>query len=96
MDKNSSLDIHHLTPDEVIGRLDTNKRGLTETEARRRLSQFGPNVLARPDKGSLVRGIIRQFTHFLAVLLWIAGIASIVAINIAYIGRIKPPPSDRY
>jgi len=72
MDTFSSLDIHRLSIEDALRRLNTSRTGLTCTEAQRRLSQFGPNVLARPAQGSLVRDIARQFTHFLAVLLWIA------------------------
>ena len=72
MDPSISFDIHRLSLDDALSRLATNIRGLTDTEARQRLLQFGPNVLTRPAQGSLLRGIVRQFTHFLAVLLWIA------------------------
>ena len=65
-------DINRLSTEDVFKRLETGDGGLTSDEARRRLKQFGPNVLAEPDRYSVVRGLTCQFTHFLAVLLWIA------------------------
>lgn len=65
-------DINRLSIDETLKRLETAAGGLTNAEAFRRLAQFGPNVLAAPDRYSVLRGLARHFTHFLAVLLWIA------------------------
>jgi sodium/potassium-transporting ATPase subunit alpha len=65
-------DIYRLSAEDVLKRLDTAGSGLTTDEARRRLAQFGPNVLTGPDRYSLLRGLLCQFTHFLALLLWIA------------------------
>ncbi|HLZ36057.1 MAG TPA: cation-transporting P-type ATPase [Nitrospira sp.] len=69
-------DIHRLSTEDVLKRLETSDGGLTTDEARRRLLQFGPNVLAVPVRYAVLHGLIRHFTHFLAVLLWIgAGLA---------------------
>jgi sodium/potassium-transporting ATPase subunit alpha len=87
MDISSHSDMHRLSVDDALRRLNTHRTGLTSTEAQRRLSQFGPNVLARPDQGSLVRGIVRQFTHFLAVLLWIAA-------GLSFLGGYFNPKED--
>ena len=43
-------DIHRLTADEVLKRMETASGGLSPEEARLRLSQFGPNRLAEPDR----------------------------------------------
>ena len=87
MDAFSSVDVHHLSLDDLLRRFSTTRRGLTENEARRRLSQFGPNVLTRSSKRSLIRGIVRQFTHFLAVLLWIAA-------GLSFVGSYFNPEED--
>jgi sodium/potassium-transporting ATPase subunit alpha len=65
-------DINRLSPEDALKRLETGRGGLTAEEALRRLSEFEPNMLIEPDRYSLLRGLVRQFTHFLAVLLWIA------------------------
>ncbi len=65
-------DIGTLTADEALKRLDTSGGGLSPEAARQRLIQFGPNRLAEPDRYVILRGLTRHFTHFLALLLWIA------------------------
>ena len=65
-------DLNRLSIDDVLSRLDSGSGGLSPDEARRRLAQFGRNVLTEPGHYSLVRGLARHFTHFLAVLLLIA------------------------
>lgn len=48
------------------------EKGLTEEEAKKRLSEFGPNEIKEVKKKSLIKRLLEQFTHFLAVLLWVA------------------------
>jgi sodium/potassium-transporting ATPase subunit alpha len=75
----SYQDIHRLSIDEVLKRLETSKSGLSSDEAQRRLARYGPNVLLEQGHYSLIRGFLRQFTHFLAILLWIAAALSFTA-----------------
>ena len=65
-------DIGTLAIDEVLKRLETATGGLTPEEAQQRLAQFGANRLTEPDRYLILRGLTRHFTHFLALLLWIA------------------------
>ncbi len=65
-------DIGALTIDEVLKRLETASGGPSPEEARQRLVQFGANQLTEPDRYTILRGLTRHFTHFLALLLWIA------------------------
>ncbi len=68
--------IHNLPREEVLRTLVTSEDGLTEEEAEKRLSEFGPNEIKEVRKVPLWTRFINQFTHFLAVLLWIgAGLA---------------------
>ncbi len=64
-----------LEPEAVLGRLGSGERGLTGEEARRRLDEFGPNVLrshgARPWSV-----LVRQLRSFLLVLLVSAAVVS--------------------
>ena len=87
MNHTAFADIRRLSALDALKRLDTTTRGLTESEARQRLAQFGPNVLTKPQQGSLVRGIVRQFTHFLAILLWIAA-------GLSFLGNYFNPQED--
>ena len=66
------LPLHQLTVAEIFTRLETGKSGLSPEEAQQRLSRYGPNVLEEPGHYSLIRGFLHQFTHFLALLLWVA------------------------
>ncbi len=72
MPDSDELHLHQLTVDEIFKHLETRKGGLSPEEAQERLSRYGPNVLEEPSHSSLIRGFLHQFTHFLAVLLWIA------------------------
>ena len=65
-------DINRLSTGDVLKRLETTESGLTTSEATRRITECGPNVLSEPSRCSVLRGFTRQFTHFLAILLWIA------------------------
>ena len=64
--------LHQLTVDEIFKYLETREGGLSPEEAQQRLSRHGPNILEEPSHYSLIRGFLHQFTHFLAILLWIA------------------------
>ena len=52
--------------------LEVARTGLSGREVLRRQMQYGPNVLVRRERSSLLRDLIRQFTHPLALLLWLA------------------------
>jgi sodium/potassium-transporting ATPase subunit alpha len=73
------LDINRLSVEDVLKRLETGSGGLSPEEAQRRLARYGRNVLIEPGRYSLLRGLVRHFTHFLAVLLWIAAGLSFAA-----------------
>lgn len=61
----------------VHGRVST-KRGLSSREAARRLQVYGPNELPTATGRHWLRRLSRQFTHPLALLLWIAaGLAGV-------------------
>ena len=77
-------DIHRLSTEDVLKRLETSVGGLSSDEAQRRAGHHGPNVLIESDHYSPFRGLLHHFTHFLAVLLWIAAGLSFVA------DRMKP------
>jgi sodium/potassium-transporting ATPase subunit alpha len=64
--------INNFTRDEVLQSLVTSEKGLTEEEARKRFLEFGPNEIREVRKKPLVLKFFGQFSHFLAILLWIA------------------------
>jgi sodium/potassium-transporting ATPase subunit alpha len=66
------MKIHHLHPDEAVGSLHARPDGLAEAEALRRLREYGPNRITEFKRESIVLRFIREFTHFFALLLWLA------------------------
>ncbi len=58
--------------DLLFAHLGTRRAGLSEREAARRLAQYGPNEIRRQAARSHWVDLARQFTHPLALLLWVA------------------------
>ncbi|WP_269854719.1 cation-translocating P-type ATPase [Streptomyces sp. RPT161] len=58
--------------DLLLRDLSSSSAGLSSTEAQRRLSQYGPNALRRRRGVRWPVELARQFTHPLALLLWLA------------------------
>lgn len=75
--------IHHplwtLPQAEVYPALDTEAVGLTDLEAQRRLERFGPNELPEPAHRPMWLRFSDQLTHFMALLLWVAGILAFIS-----------------
>jgi sodium/potassium-transporting ATPase subunit alpha len=66
------MKIHQMSLAEAFGSLQSGPTGLTATEATRRLAEFGPNVV-EPVRGEpLTLRFLRGFTHFFALILWVA------------------------
>ena len=57
---------------EVLESLGSSERGLDEAEARRRLAEFGPNLIAEVKGRPLWLRFLEEFTHFFALILWVA------------------------
>ena len=53
--------------------------GLTSVEASRRLAADGPNQLPEPRRPSALKQFGKQFTHLLAILLWVASGLALLA-----------------
>ncbi|MBI3603095.1 MAG: HAD-IC family P-type ATPase, partial [Nitrospirae bacterium] len=74
-----SMDIARFSHDDALKALDATPDGLSQEEARRRLAQHGPNSLQEIKGPSLTKRFLQQFSHFLAILLWIAAGLSFLA-----------------
>jgi sodium/potassium-transporting ATPase subunit alpha len=68
----SSDSIHRLDAEAALRSLDSRLNGLTATEASARGKEFGPNALERTRGQSAVAHFLAQFTHFFALILWVA------------------------
>src|ERR1700757_3828834 len=85
---NQSASVVALDPEEAADRLLRDLRstpeGLSTREAERRLLQYGPNTLQRRHKRRWPAELARQFTHPLALLLWLGGVVLIIMLNAAF------------
>ena len=52
--------------------------GLTTTEGRRRLEEFGPNVLVKSERRHWLLRFLRNFSHLFALLLWAGAALALV------------------
>ncbi len=63
----------------VYESLGTASQGLSDQEATQRLEKFGPNELPVPPQRPLWLKFTDQLTHFMALLLWVAGILAFIS-----------------
>ena len=71
--------IYTLEPGQVPATLETTSSGLTSNEAAMRLTQYGRNELHEARRQPLYRKLLANFTHLMAILLWVAGAMAFVA-----------------
>ena len=71
--------IHALAAADVYATLATQPQGLTQDEARGRKRRFGPNVIHEANGTPLVRRLLANFTHLMAILLWLGGLIAFLA-----------------
>ncbi|HEY7628711.1 MAG TPA: cation-transporting P-type ATPase, partial [Ilumatobacteraceae bacterium] len=66
-----------MTTNELVD--SSTRAGLTSAEAAERLAAEGPNVLPPPAKPRTWQKLLAQFTHFFALMLWIAAVLAAIA-----------------
>jgi sodium/potassium-transporting ATPase subunit alpha len=66
------MKIHHLSVEAALASLNTGTDGLSHAEAGRRLQEFGPNQVERVAGTPLWLRFLKEFTHFFALILWVA------------------------
>ncbi|HUX25005.1 MAG TPA: cation-transporting P-type ATPase [Burkholderiales bacterium] len=64
--------IHRLTAEQSLASLRSSAAGLTPGEATRRLREYGPNRVEELGREHLLLNFAREFTHFFAIILWVA------------------------
>ncbi len=75
----ASQPIWALPLEQVYPGLRTTPEGLTQPEAQQRLERYGANRLPPQKRRPLVLRFLDQMVHFMALLLWIAGVLAFVA-----------------
>lgn len=73
------MDLADLDASEVYRRLESASAGLTSDEVSRRLQRDGPNSLHVFREPPWSLRLLRQLTHFLALLLWVAALLAFLA-----------------
>lgn len=73
------MNLHEATPEQVLRSLGTSLDGLDEGEAARRLSTFGENRVAEVARRPMWLRYLGEFTHFFALILWLAAALAFVA-----------------
>jgi len=68
-----------LTADQLFTFLKSSPEGLTSEEAAKRLEEYGTNTLAEGKKKPLILKFLSQFTHLMAIMLWVAGVGAFIA-----------------
>ena len=68
-----------LSTQQVYETLSTSEKGLSEAETAIRIKHYGFNELPEPARRSLLLRFADQLTHFMALLLWVAGALAFVS-----------------
>lgn len=66
------MHLANLSIAEALRSLDSSEQGLSAAEAARRLCEYGENRIAEIGGEAAWRRFLREFTHFFAIILWIA------------------------
>jgi P-type Ca2+ transporter type 2C len=71
--------LHAVSIPEVYKSLETRPQGLTQAEVQARLNRFGRNSLIKVKGKPLVLKFLANFTHLMALLLWVGGVVGFIA-----------------
>jgi sodium/potassium-transporting ATPase subunit alpha len=75
----SGLQIARLAPAEALATLNSRAEGLAPSEVARRLTEFGPNRVEAMARTPWWLSLLREFTHFFALILWLAAFLAFAA-----------------
>ena len=67
---------HTMDVEEVIRSLHSSPEGLTDSEVKKRMEEYGPNELEEGDKRSLILMFLEQFKDFMVIVLIVAAVIS--------------------
>lgn len=78
------MKIHHLDPEEALESLDSSFAGLSDDEIEHRLHEYGFNKIEEVRKESVWLILLKEFSHFFALILWFAA-------GLAYFAELESP-----
>ena len=78
------MKIHHLTAAEAINSLRSSAQGLSRADAAQRLQEYGANRVEEAPREHLAIRLLKEFTHFFALILWLAA-------GLAYVAEFYDP-----
>ncbi|MHB1315969.1 MAG: cation-translocating P-type ATPase [Christensenellales bacterium] len=71
-------EVHRIPVSEVYSKLGSSKNGLAKAEAQERLQRYGKNALQEIKGRSLILKFLANFTHIMAILLWVGGVVAFI------------------
>merc|ERR1712127_939772 len=91
------IDVHRVSVDELLKRFNTDiERGLTDTQAKKNLAEYGPNALTPPPTTpEWIKFCQNLFSGF-ACLLWLGAILCFLAYGIQASAYEEPPDDNLY
>lgn len=78
MDKREIENLYRAYPRQVYSILDTSARGLSAQEVEDRKAKYGPNRLEKAESTPVWKVFLKNFISPMAILLWVAGLLSLV------------------
>jgi magnesium-transporting ATPase (P-type) len=79
VDESIPTTLQKLQVSQVFSALNTSSSGLTEEEVKKRLEHYGQNVITKAKGKPLWIRFLANFTHLMAILLWVGGIIGFIA-----------------
>ena len=80
------MKIHQFSVEEALASLHSHHEGLSLAEAQRRLKEYGRNEVEVLRGEKLAIRLLKEFTHFFALILWLAA-------GLAFFAEAKQPGS---
>jgi Ca2+-transporting ATPase len=73
----TEIGLHHLETEAVLSYLDSSSKGLSSSEADKKIKKYGPNEIQKGQKKSPLSFFLAQFKDPLLILLILAGVLSV-------------------
>lgn len=81
------MNYYELDKDALFKELGVSEYGLSQEEAKKRLLEYGPNMIKEKKKRSLILRFMDNFIHLLAIILWVAaGLCFIPRVDMPQLG----------